>query len=212
MSTCRTDAQIAAARARIAAAGLQTNPIGENLLKFYPTDPTGKQHVNGANVANMNTFSVKIDHQLEREQPDQRARLLRQQLPVGAGRQQRRDRAAASADRLDMFNIVISRSDDGALVGVVWNSTLSTRTLLETRIGLHNDSARRSIRRTTRSIPKSLGHQHGAARCRRNSAFPPCITAFRLHRRRRRLSDFDESHVDVERVLVAHAHTRRSTR
>src|SRR5262249_25189441 len=59
-----TDAQIAAARTRIAAAGLKTNPIGEALLKFYPTDPSGNQHVNGTTVANMNTFSIKLDHQL----------------------------------------------------------------------------------------------------------------------------------------------------
>jgi hypothetical protein len=50
-----TDANVAAARARIAAAGLKTNPIGEALLKFYPTDPSGNQHVNGTTVANMNT-------------------------------------------------------------------------------------------------------------------------------------------------------------
>src|SRR5215471_5765123 len=40
--------QIALARARIAAAGLQVNPIGENLIKFYPTDPTGTVHILGA--------------------------------------------------------------------------------------------------------------------------------------------------------------------
>src|SRR5213593_2255733 len=34
-----TDAHIVTARARIAAAGLQPSPIGENLIKFYPTDP-----------------------------------------------------------------------------------------------------------------------------------------------------------------------------
>ena len=43
---------------------MQTNPIGENLIKFYPTDPTGNLHVRGATVANMNTFSVKVDHNL----------------------------------------------------------------------------------------------------------------------------------------------------
>src|SRR5262249_40119063 len=59
-----TGAQIAQARQRIAAAGLQVSPIGENLIKFYPTDPTGNLHVDGATVANMNTFSVKLDHQL----------------------------------------------------------------------------------------------------------------------------------------------------
>src|SRR5262249_59461002 len=54
------------ARQRIAAAGLQTSPIGENLIKYYPTDPTGTLHVLGQTVANMNTFSVKVDHQLNR--------------------------------------------------------------------------------------------------------------------------------------------------
>src|SRR5438270_1593398 len=59
-----TDAQIGAARQRIAAAGLRTSSIGENLLKYFPTDPTGNMHVNGSTVANMNTYSIKLDHQL----------------------------------------------------------------------------------------------------------------------------------------------------
>ena len=88
-STSRPTAQIATARSRIAAAGLQVNPIGENLIKFYPTDPTGTLHVAAPTVANMSTFSVKVDQQSQREQPDQRARLLRTQLSVGARRQQR---------------------------------------------------------------------------------------------------------------------------
>ena len=40
-----TQAQITDARARIAAAGMTTSPIGENLLKYYPTDPTGSINV-----------------------------------------------------------------------------------------------------------------------------------------------------------------------
>src|SRR5262249_50348776 len=59
-----TDGQVAAARSRIAAAGLTPHPIGEQLIKFYPTDPTGNQHVNGTTVANMNTFSIKLDQQV----------------------------------------------------------------------------------------------------------------------------------------------------
>src|SRR5262249_49824932 len=58
-----TAAEVSAARARIARAALTANPIGENLLKYYPIDPSGTMTVNSANVANMNTFSVKIDHQ-----------------------------------------------------------------------------------------------------------------------------------------------------
>src|SRR4029078_11362567 len=44
-----TARQISAARSRIAAAGLSTNPIGENLLKFYPVTPSGQFTVNSAN-------------------------------------------------------------------------------------------------------------------------------------------------------------------
>src|SRR5438128_1564812 len=56
--------EIAAARARIAAAGLTTNSIGENLLKYFPTSDIGTATVNAQNVANMNTFSIKVDHQV----------------------------------------------------------------------------------------------------------------------------------------------------
>src|SRR5215472_1793591 len=59
-----TPANISAARARIAAAGLTTNSIGENLLKYYPVDPSGTTTVNSQNVANMNTFAIKVDHQV----------------------------------------------------------------------------------------------------------------------------------------------------
>src|SRR5262249_3643631 len=55
--------EISLARSRIATAGLTTSPIGENLLKYYPTDPSGLLTVNAANLANMNTFAVKADHQ-----------------------------------------------------------------------------------------------------------------------------------------------------
>src|SRR5437763_847715 len=37
--------EIAAARGRIAAAGLTVNPIGENLLKYYPTAESGRQTI-----------------------------------------------------------------------------------------------------------------------------------------------------------------------
>ena len=53
-------AEISGARARIAAAGLTTSAIGENLLKFYPTDPSGSINVNAPNVSNMSTFAIKL--------------------------------------------------------------------------------------------------------------------------------------------------------
>src|SRR5262249_44042029 len=59
-----TRAPVTHARPADPAPRVLVNPIGENLIKYYPTDPTGTIHVNGATVANMNTFSVKVDHQL----------------------------------------------------------------------------------------------------------------------------------------------------
>ena len=126
-----TDAQIAQARARIASAGLTTNPIGEALLKFYPTDPTGIEHVNGATVANMNTFSVKVDHQLNANN------LINERVFYGRTHQS----TPASSGELvspnqpvDLFNSVTDPTTT-TLVGAVWNSALSSRTLLETRVG-----------------------------------------------------------------------------
>ena len=43
---------------------MQVNPIGENLLKFFPTDPSGNMNVGSPNISNMSTFSIKIDHNL----------------------------------------------------------------------------------------------------------------------------------------------------
>src|SRR5262249_4821376 len=59
-----TPAQVAAARARIAADGLTTNIAGENLLKFYPQDPSGQVTVSIPAIANSDSGSLKLDHQL----------------------------------------------------------------------------------------------------------------------------------------------------
>jgi len=128
-----TDVQIAQARARIAAAGLKTNPIGEALLKFYPTDPSGNQHVNGTTVANMNTFSIKIDHQLNANNTiNERVFYGRayQSAPASSGE------IVSPNQPTDFFNSITDPTS-AALVGVVWNSTLSNHTLLETRFGFN---------------------------------------------------------------------------
>ncbi len=129
-----TDAQIAAARQRIAAAGLRTTPIGENLIKFYPTDPTGNQHVNGTTIANMNTFSVKVDHQLNANNMiNERVFYGRsfQSSPAGNSGE-----IVSPNQPVDFFNSVTDPTT-AALAGLVWNSTLSNRTLLEVRFGFN---------------------------------------------------------------------------
>src|SRR5712692_5882720 len=131
-----TPAQIGAARARILAAGLTANPVGENLLKFYPVDPAGTVTVNSANVANMSTFSVKIDHQLNAQN------LVNGRFFFGNSYQS----APAFVGELtpangpqDMFNSVTDPTRI-ALAGLVWNSTLSPRSLLQLRFGYNRIS------------------------------------------------------------------------
>jgi hypothetical protein len=132
--TVPTDAQVAAARTRIAAAGLKTNPIGEALLKFYPTDPTGNQHINGTTIANMNTFSVKVDHQLNDKN------LINGRVFYGRSFQSspsgNSGEIVSPNQPVDLFNSVTDPTT-AALAGVVWNSTLSNRSLLEVRFGFN---------------------------------------------------------------------------
>jgi carboxypeptidase family protein/TonB-dependent receptor-like protein len=156
-----TVGQIGAARLRIANAGLTTNPIGENLLKFYPVDPStqlspaGKLTVNSANVANMNTFSVKVDHQLNAQN------LVNGRLFFGNSYQS----APAFVGQLtpangpqDMFNSVTDPTRV-ALVGVVWNSTLSSRSFLQARFGYNRIS--QTIDVNNKIDPTTLGLNTG---------------------------------------------------
>ena len=127
-----TDAQVAAARARIAAAGLKTNSIGEALLKFYPTDPSGNQHVNGTTVANMNTFSIKIDQQLNAKN------LINGRVFYGRSFQSapagNSGEIVSPNQPVDLFNSVTDPTT-ASLAGLVWNSTLSDHAVLEARVG-----------------------------------------------------------------------------
>jgi len=129
-----TDAQVATARQRIAAAGLQTSPIGEALIKFYPTDPSGNQHINGTTIANMNTFSIKVDHHLNAKNSiNERVFYGRsfQSSPAGNSGE-----IVPPNQPVDLFNSVTDPTT-AALVGVVWDSMLSSSTLLETRFGFN---------------------------------------------------------------------------
>jgi hypothetical protein len=150
-----TASEITAARGRIAAAGLTTNPIGENLLKYFPVDPSGKLTVNSANVANMNTFSLKVDHQLNP------SNLINGRFFFGNSFQS----APATVGELtpangpaDMFNSVTDPTRV-ALIGGVWNSTLSSRSLLEVRFGYNRIS--QTIDVNNKVDPASLGLNTG---------------------------------------------------
>jgi hypothetical protein len=150
-----TPAQISTARGRIAAAGLTTNSIGENLLKYFPIDPSGQLNVQTPNVANMNTFSGKIDHQMGSNN------LINGRFFWGSSFQS----APANSSALtpangpaDMFNSVTDPTRV-MLAGFVWNSTISSHTLLETRFGFNSIS--QTIDVNNKVDPASLGLNTG---------------------------------------------------
>ena len=151
-----TPLQVTAARQRIAAAGLQVNPIGEALLRYYPTDPSGTVHVGAPNISNMSTFSVKVDHNLT---PNN---LINGRVFYGSNYQ---SAPAGNSGEIippdgpvDLFNSVTDPTQ-AALAGVVWNSVLSDRTLLETRFGFNSFS--QTIEPNNKIDPLELGINTG---------------------------------------------------
>jgi hypothetical protein len=151
-------AEIADARRRIANAHLSTNSIGEALLKFYPVNDAGKLTVQAPNVANMSTFSVKIDHRLNQ------SNLVNGRLFYGhtyqSGPAFNSGELTPADGPADMFNTVIDPPMNTALVGLVWNSTLSSKTLLETRMG-YTTIGQTLATPGNKIDPKSLGLDTG---------------------------------------------------
>ncbi len=149
-----TPDQIGQARARIANAGLTTNPAGEALLSFYPTDPSGEITVAAPNSGSSNSFSLKIDHKLnDSNQVSVRGMYGRsfQSAPAYTG-------TVVAADKpQDLFNSVTEPRV--WLAGATWTSTLSSNTLLETRVGFNSFS--QTIGIGNNIDPKSLGIDTG---------------------------------------------------
>jgi hypothetical protein len=111
--------------------------------------------VNSANVANMNTFSLKIDHQLSSKN------LVNGRFFYGRSYQS----APAFVGQLtpangpqDMFNSVTDPTAI-ALVGLVWNSTVSDRSFLTVRFGYNRMS--QTIDVNNKVDPASLGINTG---------------------------------------------------
>ena len=150
----------------------------------------------------MNTFSVKFDHQLNANN------LLNERVFYGSNYQ---SAPAGNSGEIippngpiDMFNSV-GDPTIAALVGVVWNSTLSNRTLLETRFGFNLFS--QTLEPNNKIDPQDARHQHRPAR-RRRSRRARRHHAVRPHRRRRRLSDHHRADDDDAGVDGADAHAR----
>ena len=111
-----------------------------------------------ADISNMNTFSIKLDQQLNP------SNLINGRVFYGRNFQSspagNSGEIAPPNQPVDLFNSVpIPRR--ATLVGLVWNSTLSDHTLLEARVRIQSVSRRSDRPSTTRSIPTSLGINTG---------------------------------------------------
>src|SRR5262245_13921466 len=154
-----TPGEVAEARARIAKAGLRPSPIGENLLKYYPTDPSGNVSVNAPTEADMNTFSMKLDHRINRSNQlslryfygtsDQSAPATVGELvpPASSGLQP------------DAFNSV-AKPSTVHLAGLTWTSTFANNKVWETRVGFTRFGQVLG-EQTNKVDPKSLGLDTG---------------------------------------------------
>ena len=150
-----TPDQITEARGRIAAAGLSTNPVGENLLAFYPTDPSGEIAVAAPGVTRTDVMQLKIDHRLNASN-NITARAFYgknyQSAPAFTG-----ELPAAAPNPEDMFNSVTEPRVK--LFGLTWTSNLSPTKLLEVKGGYSSFSQVIDI--NNKIDPKSLGLDTG---------------------------------------------------
>jgi hypothetical protein len=126
-----TPQEVADARAMIAGAGLTTNPVGENLLAFYPTDPTGAILTNIPTTAELDEFGIKIDHQLTGSQRLSGRYIFADSFQSAGAFT---GTVAPPGQPADLFNsIAPSRAQ---IVGVshFWN--FGTNKILESRVGV----------------------------------------------------------------------------
>jgi hypothetical protein len=152
-----TPAQVASARARIAAAGLQTNSAGENLFRFYPTSASGQVSVSTPTLANSDSFSLKLDHH-----PNATNQIaLRyffgksfQSAPATIG-----ELVPPAPNPPDLFNSVLIPETKAQLLGATWTSNFSPTKILEVRVGYTRFE--NTITPNNKIDPKSLGFDTG---------------------------------------------------
>ncbi len=149
-----TPAEIQGAKDDIAANGLTVDPVGQTLLNFFPTDPSGTIIARSPTTASANTFGVKFDYRLDNKNSLAVRYILGDSLqsappfaglPPGAGQP------------ADLFNSVApSRAQ---MAGVSWTSNFSPNKVLESRVGFTRFAQLLGIQ--NKIDPKSLGVDTG---------------------------------------------------
>jgi hypothetical protein len=152
-----TPDQVAAARGRIAAAGLATNPAGEALFGFYPVDPSGQVTVRIPAVADSDTFSLKLDHRFS-DRNSITARYVYgrafQSASAFTG-----TLAPPAPNPPDLFNSVLDPKTTAQLLGVNFTSNISNNKVFEARVNWTRFT--NTITVNNKIDPKSLGLDTG---------------------------------------------------
>src|SRR5207302_3092927 len=123
--------------------------------KYSPVKDSGLPTVDSTNIVDMNTFSGKIDHQLNSKNRLSGRFFFGQSFqsaPAFVGE------LTPANGPTDMFNSVTDPTR-AMLAGVVWMSTLSTRTVFEARVGYNRFSQTIGIGNSV--DPASLGINTG---------------------------------------------------
>ncbi len=152
--TVPTPDEVQGAIADIAANGLTVDPVGQALLDFFPTSPSGSIIAKSPTTASANTFGVKFDYKLN----DKNSLAVRyilgdslQSAPPFAGL------PPGPGHPADLFNSVApSRAQ---MAGVSWTSNFGSNKILESRLGFTRFAQLLGIQ--NKIDPKSLGLDTG---------------------------------------------------
>ena len=152
--TVITPDEIQGAKDDIAANGLTVDPVGQALLNFFPTDPSGTLIARSPTTASANTFGVKFDYRLN-EKNSLAVRYIfgdsLQSAPPFAGL------PPGAGQPADLFNSVApSRAQ---MAGVSWTSNFGPNKVLESRVGFTRFAQLLGIQ--NKIDPKSLGMDTG---------------------------------------------------
>jgi len=149
-----TPAEITAAEADIAANGLTIDPVGQTLLSYFPTSPTGFYTQHTPTTASANGFGVKFDYKVNPNNSIAVRYIFGDSLQSGppyAGLP-----PAANLPQ-DLFNSVApSRAQ---MAGVSWTSNLGPNKILESRLGYTRFAQLLGI--NNKINPQSLGLDTG---------------------------------------------------
>jgi hypothetical protein len=152
--TVPTPDQIQGALNDIAAHGLTVDPVGQALLNFFPTSPTGIFIAENPTTASANTFGVKIDTKLNSKNSLAGRYIFGDSLQSGppfAGL------PPGPGHPADLFNSVApSRAQ---LAGLSLTTNFGTNKLLESRVGFTRFAQLLGI--NNKVDPKSLGLDTG---------------------------------------------------